>query len=68
MMIRYENECCSCATPAYPCLGSSCPNRNVAHYYCDCCGNEEMLYHYDNLEICEECLLKQFEVVEGSDW
>lgn len=64
-MIRYENECVSCGLP---CLGSSCPNRNVVHYYCDYCGNEDRLYHYDNLEVCEECLLKQFEVVEGTDW
>lgn len=64
-MIRYENECVSCGLP---CLGSSCPNRNVIHYYCDCCGCEEKLYHYDNIEICEECLLKNFEVVNGSDW
>lgn len=64
-MIKYENECVSCGLP---CLGDICPNRNVARYYCDRCGNEEKLYHYDNKELCEECLLKNFEVVEGSDW
>lgn len=64
-MIKYENECVSCG---FPCLGDICPNRNVARYYCDRCGNEEKLYHYDNKELCEECLLKNFEVVEGSDW
>lgn len=65
-MKRIENECVGCP-PEMGCLGDSCPNRNVPHYYCDNCGNEEKLYHYDNDELCEECLLKNFEVVEGSD-
>lgn len=63
-----ENECVGCTSLGLYCIGSSCPNRNVIRYYCDYCGGEEKLYHYDNLEICEECLLKQFEVVEGTDW
>ena len=64
-MQRIENECVDCGLP---CLGDSCPKRNILHYYCDNCGNEEKLYHYDNDELCEECLLKNFEVVEGTDW
>lgn len=64
-MKSISNECVSCGLP---CLGSSCPKSNVTRYYCDHCGSEEKLYHCDNLELCEECLLKQFEVVEGSDW
>lgn len=64
-MQRIENECVDCGLP---CLGNSCPKRNVLHYYCDNCGNEEKLYHYDNDELCKECLLKNFEVVDGSDW
>ena len=28
-MPKYENHCCDCATPNYPCRGSSCPNRKV---------------------------------------
>ena len=28
-MITYENECCGCAVPAYPCMGDACPNRHV---------------------------------------
>jgi hypothetical protein len=66
-MIKYENECVGCPTEM-GCLGSICPNRNVVRYYCDHCGSEEKLYHYDDSELCEECLLKNFEVVEGSDW
>lgn len=38
-MIKYENHCCGCAVPAYPCIGSSCPNVNVPVYYCDVCDN-----------------------------
>ena len=39
-MVTYENECCDCEVPAYPCLGSSCPNRHVKHYYCDDCRDD----------------------------
>ena len=47
------------------CMGSACPNRNVKHLYCDKCGDDvEKLYKYDGQEICEECLLKEFEVIE----
>ena len=63
-MKKIENECVSCGLP---CLGSGCPNRNVIRFYCDRCGEEGKLYHYDSEEICEECLLKEFDVVEGSE-
>ena len=62
-----QNECVGCP-PEISCIGNSCPYKNVSRHYCDYCGREEKLYHYDNDEICEECLLKQFEVVEGTDW
>ena len=63
-MQRVENECVDCGLY---CLGSDCPNRNAVRYYCDCCGNEDKLYYYDSEELCEECLLKNFEVVEGTN-
>lgn len=63
-MKKIENECVHCGMY---CWGSSCPNRNVVRFYCDRCGEETTLYHYDGEEICEECLLKEFEIVEGSD-
>ena len=51
-MITYENECCGCAVPAYPCMGSTCPNRNVPYLYCDKCKEEvEKLYKCDGEEI-----------------
>lgn len=24
-MLKYENECCDCQAPGYPCLGVLCP-------------------------------------------
>jgi hypothetical protein len=65
-MVRYENDCCDCATESYPCRGKACPLRNVPHYYCDKCGKEEALYEYGDEELCADCLLEKFEKVEGS--
>ena len=64
-MIVYKNECCDCVVPAYPCMGSDCPKRNVLHLYCDVCGDEaDKLYKVDGEEICEDCLSRRFEVIE----
>ena len=64
-MVTYENECCDCEVPAYPCLGSSCPNRHVKHYYCDDCRDDvEKLYRFDGEELCLDCVEKRLEVVE----
>lgn len=61
-MIRYENHCCACAVPGYPCIGSSCPNRNIPVYYCDKCGDEidGDVYDVEGEELCEECLKEMF--------
>ena len=68
-MIKYENECCGCATESYPCMGSACPNRNVPHFYCDKCGEDvEELYKVDGEELCEECLKDNFEKVELEEY
>lgn len=66
-MKSINSECVGCSSIGLPCFGSSCPNRNVVRYYCDICGAEDKLYHYDGEELCIDCLLKNFEVVEGSD-
>ena len=59
-----ENECVDCGRP---CLGNACPNRNVTRFYCDRCGNETKLYHYDGEELCIDCIISdELEVVEGS--
>ena len=62
-MVKYENQCCGCAVPGYPCLGKSCPNRNVKVVYCDRCGEEidpDEVYSVEGEDICEECLKEQF--------
>lgn len=60
-MIKIENHCCDCAVPGYPCLGSSCPRRNVEVHYCDECGAElEEIYEVDGEEFCEYCLKEKF--------
>ena len=61
-MIKYENECVSCDLP---CLGDTCPNRNVPHLYCDHCENEaEQLYWHGSEQLCEDCLIEQHDIVE----
>ena len=53
-MIKYENYCCDCSAPGYPCVGSLCPNINVPVYYCDACENETPAkYLIDNEHYCE---------------
>lgn len=55
MSIYYTNECVDCGLP---CLGRSCPNRNVEHWRCDICGqtDEEIeVFEEDNIHICENC-------------
>ena len=62
-MVRYENQCCDCATPNYPCIGSACPLRKVPVHYCDNpkCGEElDEIYEVDGEEFCEECLKDMF--------
>lgn len=62
-MLKYENRCCGCAAPGYPCMGSSCPNRNVEVYYCDKCGeeiDEDDVYDDGEEELCEYCLLDKY--------
>lgn len=65
-MKYYESCCVNCGLP---CTYESCKYYKVLYFKCDCCGEENVkLYNYDDDEICEDCLLKKFEVVEGSDW
>lgn len=66
-MKKIENECYGCSSIGLPCAGSSCTHRNVTRFYCDKCKDEATLYHYDDLELCKDCLLKEFEIVEDSD-
>lgn len=57
-MVRIENHCCHCATPAYPCRGESCPLRRVKVTYCDHCDDEippGEIFNEDGEDLCEEC-------------
>ena len=65
-MLRYENECVGC-TPDLPCIGASCPNLNVPHYYCDDCGDEidGEVYEDDGCEhCCVHCLCKHHKILD----
>ena len=60
-MVRIENHCCDCAVPGYPCVGDSCPHRNVEVHYCDMCEEElDVIYDVEGDELCEECLKERF--------
>ena len=64
-MIYYTNECVNCGLP---CIFKACPYYEVKHFKCDRCGDEDItLYNYDGEQICKDCLLKEFEIVEGSN-
>ena len=65
-MREISNECVGCP-PNMGCMGSSCPNRNVEHFYCDECKDEETLYYYDGEELCINCIAKKLDIVEGSN-
>lgn len=61
-MVQIENECVGCP-PEIGCLGSSCPQRHVPHYYCDDCGDEEKLYWFQGLQLCIDCIKYRLEEV-----
>lgn len=65
-MIYDTNDCIGCDLP---CLYEGCKYYKVRHFKCDFCNAEDIkLFRYNGYEVCEECLLKEFKVVEGSDW
>lgn len=69
-MVKYENECCGCATESYPCLGSSCKNRNVPRLYCDKCKEEvEELFEWDDDEQwCIDCIKENLTKVKLEEY
>lgn len=64
-MVVRENDCCDCASGAYPCLGISCHLRNAPHYYCDECGDEADIYYFEGTELCIDCIKKRLKQVKG---
>lgn len=63
-MIEVTNECVDCGLP---CQGAMCPYRNVMRFYCDECGEETTIYHYEGRHLCIECIKEDMglEEVEG---
>lgn len=62
-MVKYENECVGCTSIGLHCIGSSCRNRNVPHFYCDECGEEKELYEFDGEQLCISCIQRRLEPV-----
>lgn len=61
-MIKYEDHCCDCAVPAYPCRAPYCDNLKVPVFYCDECEEEinDDVYEVDGEDLCEDCLKYRF--------
>jgi hypothetical protein len=58
------DECVDCGLP---CLGNSCPYRNVTRFYCDDCGEETMLYEFEDKELCKDCIFKRLDLKEVNE-
>ena len=64
-MIKVENECVDCGLP---CMHESCPNYAVTRLYCDECGDEaDILYWFEDEQLCLDCIEGRLEVVECYD-
>lgn len=64
-MVKRVRGCCGCeAHNTANCV--SCPERESVELICDFCGNDEVekLYWYGDSQICEDCLLAEFDEVE----
>lgn len=59
-MTKTEDGCVNCGLP---CLGISCPNKNITVHYCDECGADVLLYRYDGGEYCVDCIIGKLEKV-----
>lgn len=59
-MLVERNECCDCATGAYPCLGESCSRRHMPRLACDRCGYDDtdLLYMVGSEQLCKSCVEK----------
>ena len=64
-MVIIENECVGCDLP---CIHEACRYYAVKRYYCDECGDENVLRDTEFGELCESCLLNKFPIVEGSNY
>ncbi len=60
-MLRIEDHCVGCPDGA-PCMGSSCPNRNVPVWCCDECEREydrDELRLLDGKQLCYDCFCEE---------
>lgn len=64
-MIIIEDHCVECPTEM-GCLGKSCPYQDVEVFYCDECGEEDVLYEFEDEQLCINCILNRLHKVEGS--
>lgn len=62
-MRETTNECVGCGLP---CMGSTCPHRNVTRFYCDKCHDETTLYEYEGQELCLDCIIEKLDLKEVS--
>jgi hypothetical protein len=65
-MIKYENDCCGCATESYPC-DPYCKRKKTPHFYCDHCGEEDALYWLDGKQLCISCVENELESVTDEE-
>lgn len=64
----YEDECVGCP-PERGCLGSCCPYKNVLHWRCDGCGDEDVpLYEFEDKELCMGCIEQSLTQVNEGVW
>ena len=47
--------------------GNAIHTAIIHNFYCDSCGNEDVLYEYEGGEYCIECIKDMLTVVEGSE-
>lgn len=57
MSVRYENDCVGCEV----CTG--CGLKRVPHFYCDKCGWENDLWHFEGEELCIDCITSKLQKV-----
>ena len=70
-MMKTTNECVGCVSVGLPCLGVSCPKRNVTRYYCDECDEEyerEKLRQVGHKHICQKCYAKLAAEKAADEW
>ena len=58
-----ESGCIDCGLP---CIHEACRHYKVTRYLCDNCQEETELYHFNDMELCADCILESLEKVADS--